>query len=70
MAKWKCNKCGCGGFIEQYMNGFRKYGEYDEEGEPIYESFLDDDPEIDIVCEKCGNRGSHLTDIADIEEEI
>lgn len=32
MAKWKCNKCGCGGFIEQYMNGFRKYGEYDEEG--------------------------------------
>lgn len=65
---WKCNKCDCKDFVEQYMNGFRKYKRYDKEGEPIYETILDDDPEIDIVCEKCGNRGGHLTDIAEWEE--
>lgn len=69
MAKWRCNKCGCESFIEQYTNGYRQFREYDKDGEPIYETLIDDDPEIDIECEECGNRGSSLEDIAYLVEE-
>jgi predicted nucleic-acid-binding Zn-ribbon protein len=68
MAKWKCKYCGCESFTEHYMNGYRKYGEYDEEGEPIYETLEDDDPELEIECEKCGNRGLYLKNIAELVE--
>lgn len=66
MARWKCKHCGCENFSEHYMNGYRKYGEYDEEGEPIDGTIEDDAPELEIECEECGNRGLHLTNIAEL----
>lgn len=54
---WKCNKCGCAKFIENYRNGYRQFEEYDKDGEPVYETLTDDD------------RGYHLKDIAYWEED-
>lgn len=62
---WRCKECGGTEFIEQYMNEYRKYKEYDKEGEPVYDSQVDNDPELDIECENYGNRGDHLTVIAE-----
>ena len=27
---WKCKKCGCTRFIENYRNGYRQFEEYDK----------------------------------------
>ena len=39
------------------------------ESEPVYDSQVDNDPELDIECENYGNRGDHLTVIAEWVEE-
>lgn len=70
MGYWRCKECGGEEFIELYRNGYKKYEEYDKNGEPVEDSLCDDDPELDIECEKCGNSGQYLKDIAEwIEEE-
>lgn len=66
---WKCKKCGCTNFIENYRNGYRQFEEYNKDGEPIYETLIEDDPELDIECEKCGNSGYYLKNIAEWEKE-
>lgn len=62
---WRCKECGCIRFVENYRNGYRQFEEYDKDGEPVYETLIDDDPELDIECECCGNSGYHLKNIAE-----
>ena len=40
---------------ENYRNGYRQFEKYDKDGEPVYETLIDDDPELDIECENCGH---------------
>ena len=61
---WKCKECGCTKFIENYRNGYRQFEKYDKDGEPVYETLIDDDPELDIECENCGHSGYRLKNIA------
>lgn len=68
MSQWKCKECGCTEFIEKYKNGYRKYGEYDENGEPIVDTLEEDDPELEIQCENCGYTALKLKTIANCIE--
>lgn len=66
---WRCKKCGGTSFTELYKGGYRKFDEYDKNGDPLEDSLVDDDPELYTECDECGNFGLKLQNIAEWKEE-
>lgn len=66
---WRCKKCGGTEFIEFYKSGYRKFSEYDRNGDAVEDSLCEDVPELYIECEECCKYGLKLKDIAEWKEE-
>lgn len=65
---WKCKKCGSkDDFIEEILSG-TEWRRYDEYGEPEEYGDLITDMG-DIICNRCGNRGKNIQEIAEWEED-
>lgn len=69
MDKWICNNCKCTEFHELYISGCRKFERYNQKGIPIYQTVTYDEFESIVECEKCGNSGKEIKDIASFIKE-
>ncbi|MFA1734324.1 hypothetical protein ACDQ56_03780 [Fusobacterium animalis] len=64
---WKCKHCGNTEFYERVTGGYEEYSGYDKQGNPL--ELEESDYETEVECKNCGNYGTHISHIADWEEE-